>query len=340
MYIATPVKFSELCKNTSDLLNRDFPIGLFRVEGRGSEKVTNKTVSKLNITGSRDQVTGSIQGELKSTITCLVTCPSVGKLSSTSHNNTSSSLIVENTATLFNNGSLTEQIEVKDAIFKGLNVSTALSLGPNTSGPTGIRVGIDFARSIQKNMALSCNSSFDWFKGPLVQHSSTLKYESLVAGAQVSYNAQKHKTEGYSVAFGYDMPSFKAILGANTGLQTLCATFYQKFASGIETGYKATWNRSTLQSTKPVTTQGTQSTQPISGPIPNPFLLELVSKFPLDPGSWIKTKMDNNGKVSLSYGMSINNKVTMIISGSCDALKKEPKDEGNHKIGFGFVIDI
>lgn len=312
---------------------------MFRVEGKGSEKVTNKTISKLNVTGSRDQATGSIQGELKSTITCLVTCPSVGKISSTPHAN-SSSLIVENTATLLNNGSLTEQIEVKDAIFKGLDASTTLSLGPNTSGPTGLKVSVDFARSIQKNVALSCNSSFDWFKGPLVQHASTFKYESLVVGAQVSYNVQKHKVEGYSAAFGCDMPSFKAILNTNTGLQTLCAMFYQKFASGIETGYKATWNRSALQSTKLATTQGAQSTQTISGPTSNPFLLELVSKFPLDPGSWIKTKLDNNGKVSLSYAMSINNKITMVISGSCDALKKEPKDEGNHKIGLGFVVDI
>lgn len=83
-------------------------------------------MSKLNVTGSRDNITGNIQGEIKNTLTCLITRP-VALTKEMSQ----IPMVVECTSTLNTDGSLTEQVELKDPLLKGLNISATGQLVSN-----------------------------------------------------------------------------------------------------------------------------------------------------------------------------------------------------------------
>jgi hypothetical protein len=77
------------------------------------------------VTGSRDATTGAVQGDVKNTLTCLVTRP-VALSQELAH----APLVLECTSTLSADGSLSEQLELKDPLIKGLNVSATGKLVP------------------------------------------------------------------------------------------------------------------------------------------------------------------------------------------------------------------
>lgn len=145
-------------------------------------------------------------------------------------------------------------------------------------------------------------------------------------GGSVAYNVNKAKLENYSAAIGVDLAAHKFTLHGTNGMNTLTATFFQKFSSGVETAYKAIWNKKS-STALPASSSG------------NGFLVEVVSKFPLEPGSFFKAKLDNTGKLGVSYSSLINSKVAVTLAGTFDTLKAASVEDSS-RIGCGLVIDV
>ena len=174
---------------------------------------------------------------------------------------------------------------------------------------------MDYTQSIASNLLFTKNFTLDLAKGSKVISEAALHYNGFVLGAQSHLNTCQVGLENYSAAFGYELSQYKATLHALNKGSVLAASFYQRFTSGVETGFKASWNRK----------------------VANQYSVELVGKFPLDHGSFLKCKLDNGGKMGVAYATPLNNKVTLTMAGVFDTLKL---DAQNHRLGLGFVVDL
>lgn len=68
--------------------------------------------------GTRDATSGAVQGEVKNTLTCLLSRPFA-----ISAELEKAPMVLECTSTLASDGSVTEQLELKDPLIRGLNVA-------------------------------------------------------------------------------------------------------------------------------------------------------------------------------------------------------------------------
>jgi Eukaryotic porin len=155
----------------------------------------------------------------------------------------------------------------------------------------------------------------DVAKGGKILSEAALRYNGIVVGAQAHVNAAQSGLENYSAALGYELSHYKATLHALNRGSLLSASFYQRFSSGVETGFKASWNRKAASQ----------------------YGIELVAKFPLDHGSFLKCKLDNGGKMGVAYATPLNNKITLTMAAAFDTVKM---DTQNHRLGLGLVVDL
>jgi len=281
-----------------------------KLEAKGAEKTTQNFLSKFNVTGSRDTTSGAIQGEIKNTLTCLLNRPI-----SLTKDLANLPMLLESTSTLTTDGSVTQQVELKDPLIKGLNLSTTGQFVSN--GPLNVKVNMDYSQVISSNTFCTKNVTLDLSKNSKLVSEGALRYNGFVLGAQANLSASSMALENYSAAFGYELNHYKATIHALSKGTLMAACFYQKFTSGVETGFKATWNRKTA----------------------NQYAIDLVAKFPLDHGSWLKCKLDNTGKVGVAYTTALNNKVSLTMAAAFDTLKNNDLQQ-NHRLGMGLVVDF
>ena len=174
---------------------------------------------------------------------------------------------------------------------------------------------MDYVQAIASNVLFTKNFTLDLTKGSKVISEAALRYNGFVAGMQNHLSTSQVGLENYSAVVGYELSQYKATLHALNKGSVFAASFYQKFTSGVETGFKASWNRK----------------------LANQYSVELVGKFPLDHGSFLKCKLDNGGKMGLAYATPLNNKVTLTMAAVFDTLKM---DAQNHRLGLGFLVDL
>jgi len=105
--MATPVPFTDIGKSVSDLLARDYPVGLVKLE----VKTTTPNGVNFTATGAKDNKTGLIKGELKTKYT--------------DRKNGLTFTESWDTANL-----LTSEVELADTVAKGLKLAVNASLLP------------------------------------------------------------------------------------------------------------------------------------------------------------------------------------------------------------------
>lgn len=164
-------------------------------------------------------------------------------------------------------------------------------------------------------MLLTNNLVLDLAKGGKFVAESAIRYNSFVLGSQLHFGTAQAACDNFSGVVGYDSNQYKATLHAMNKGTLLAASFYQRFTSGVETGFKATWNRKTA----------------------NQYGIELVGKFPLDHGTSLKCKVDNGGKLGFAYSTPLNHKLTMTLGVAVDTMKLEAQ---NHRLGLGLLVDL
>ncbi|KAJ3288600.1 Mitochondrial porin [Borealophlyctis nickersoniae] len=207
-----PPAFSDLGKQTNDLLGKDFPVGHAKLE----INTTTPNGIKFTVIGAKDNKTGAIASELKTKYT--------DKLRG-----------VTFTESWTTSNILSAQLELADSIAKGLKVDLNASLLP-AKGTKNARAGVEY-----KQDYIFTRTAVDLFRGPTLHGDAVVGNEGFLAGGEVAYDVADARVTKYNAAFGYVAPEYNVTLNALNAFSTFSASYFHRVNRDVEAGAKATW---------------------------------------------------------------------------------------------------
>lgn len=102
-------------------------------------------------------------------------------------------------------------------------------------------------------------------------------------------------------------PHLLASLSSLTGFNTFNASYYQKFNDQVEIAYRANWNNKLSN-----------------------LAMEVGAKYLLVGGGFVKTKLDNTGRLGVALASDLRPGMQLTLGASVDTTKLA---ENNHKFG-------
>ncbi|KAJ1648779.1 Mitochondrial porin [Dispira simplex] len=213
--------FSDIGKSTNDLLSKDYPTGVVKLE------VKTLTANGVNFTvnGNQNQKTGAILGELKTKY-----ADKINGLTFT-HSWTTDNV-------------LTTEVEVLNQAAKGLKLNVSGSLLP-TSGQKNAKVTLEYRQT-----NVTSKSLVDLFKGPTFNTDVVVGRDGFLLGGEVGYDLLNSKVTKTNLALGYTGPDYAIALHGLSGLNIYTASFYHRVNSDVQAGAKAVFDTQTA--TKPI----------------------------------------------------------------------------------------
>ncbi|KAF4920851.1 Mitochondrial outer membrane protein porin [Colletotrichum viniferum] len=208
---------------------------------------------------------------------------------------------------------LDTKVELADSLAKGLKAEGVFSFLPSAAAEKPANKGAKFNLTFKQSNFHS-RAFFDLLKGPKANIDAVVGHEGFLAGASAGYDVNKATVTGYAAAVGYQAPSYSAAITASDNLSVFAASYYHKVNSQVEAGAKATWNSKTG----------------------NNVGLEVASKYRIDPVSFAKFKVNNNGVAALAYNVLLREGVTLGLGASFDTQKL---DQATHKLGASFTFE-
>ncbi|GJC98575.1 mitochondrial outer membrane protein porin [Colletotrichum higginsianum] len=208
---------------------------------------------------------------------------------------------------------LDTKVELADSLAKGLKAEGVFSFLPSAGEKAASKKGAKFNLTFKQSNFHS-RAFFDLLKGPTANIDAVVGHEGFLAGASAGYDVQKASVTGYAAAVGYQAPTYSAAITASDNLSLFAASYYHKVNSQVEAGAKATWNSK-------------------AG---NNVGLEVASKYRIDPVSFAKFKVNNNGVAALGYNVLLREGVTLGLGASFDTQKL---DQATHKLGASFTFE-
>ncbi|KAK2003311.1 eukaryotic porin [Colletotrichum falcatum] len=208
---------------------------------------------------------------------------------------------------------LDTKVELADSLAKGLKAEGVFSFLPSAGEKAVSKKGAKFNLTFKQSNFHS-RAFFDLLKGPTANIDAVVGHEGFLAGASAGYDVQKASVTGYAAAVGYQAPTYSAAITASDNLSVFAASYYHKVNSQVEAGAKATWNSK-------------------AG---NNVGLEVASKYRIDPVSFAKFKVNNNGVAALGYNVLLREGVTLGLGASFDTQKL---DQATHKLGASFTFE-
>jgi len=193
---------------------------------------------------------------------------------------------------------LDTKVELADSLAKGLKAEGVFSFLPSAGEKAVSKKGAKFNLTFKQSNFHS-RAFFDLLKGPTANIDAVVGHEGFLAGASAGYDVQKASITGYAAAVGYQAPTYSAAITASDNLSLFAASYYHKVNSQVEAGAKATWNSK-------------------AG---NNVGLEVASKYRIDPVSFAKFKVNNNGVAALGYNVLLREGVTLGLGASFDTQK-------------------
>ncbi|RKP10898.1 eukaryotic porin/Tom40 [Thamnocephalis sphaerospora] len=216
-------------------------------------------------------------------------------------------LTVTNTWTTKN--VLSAQVELENKVAKGLKLDINASLLP-AAGQKAAKVGVNY-----KQPGVFSRATVDLLKGPSFSGDVVFGREGFLVGAEVGYDVPSGNVTRYSTAVGYSAPQYAVALHANAGMSVFAASFFHRVNPDVEVGAKATWDSKTQNA---------------------PVALELGTKYFLDKDTFVKTKIDNAGRLGLGYTQRLRAGVKVSLGGSFDTSRL---NESAHKVGISLVLE-
>ncbi|KAI9688419.1 MAG: Mitochondrial porin [Bathelium mastoideum] len=316
--------FSDIAKSANDLLNKDF-YHVAAADLQVKLKTPNDVAVTIKGKNSHDAATsGSIEGKFTSkpqgihllyyTISIPVYRTPTSILRSfilflpTKPGEMSTRLTVTQGWTT--QKLLDTKVEFDNTIAKGLKLEVQNLFSPE-AGDKGQKVNFHF-----KQPAFNTRAFFD--RGANGNLSAIIDavggYEGFLVGGEAGYDVNKAAITRYSAAIGYQTPSYTAALTSTSNMQVFAGSYYHKVNSNVEAGAKTTFD------TKAGNTMG----------------LELATKYKIDPASFAKAKLNDQGIASVSYSTKVNSGFTFGVGLSLDSKKL---NEAGHKVGTSFQFD-
>ncbi len=207
--------------------------------------------------------------------------------------------------TSFNSSNqLVEQLVITNPSLEGLKLDFTGAL--NTTGFNNGKAVLEIAQP-----TFVTTTTFDLVKGPVVWADAATRYADVQFGGEFGYNMSNGKIDKYSLAVALDRPREKLVIQALTGFKAASATYYQRFNDQLEVACKASWN-------------GKAATTASTG-------LEVGAKYHLIGGGFIKTKLDNAGRLGLAFATDLRSNVQLILGATIDSMRLK---ENVHKFGL------
>ncbi|CAG8781643.1 4923_t:CDS:2 [Gigaspora margarita] len=201
-----PASYSDIGKSASDLLGKDYPVAVFKLE-------TKNTAPN----GVKNTKSGEINGEFKSKYHY----PKKG---------------ITLTETWTTNNHLTAQVELENSLAKGLKLDMTTYFQPLT-GTKNIKGGLIF-----KQPGFHTKLYVDVLKGPTFQGDAVIGHEGFLMGGEACYDVTDGKVTRYGVSAGYTAPEYNVTLKATDSMSAYTLLYYHRVHPDIEAGAKAHWN--------------------------------------------------------------------------------------------------
>ncbi|KAI8804049.1 eukaryotic porin/Tom40 [Cladochytrium replicatum] len=201
---------------------------------------------------------------------------------------------------------LSAQVEFTDSIAKGVKLDLNGSLTPNHG--QHVKAGVEY-----KQDYAVVRTALDLFKGPTLAGDAVVGSDGWLAGAEVSYDLADARLTRYQFALGYSVPEYTASLHANNQFSTFTAAYFHRVNGDIEAGGRATWNKTSEK-----------------------VHIEVGTKYNLDRTTFLKAKIDNNGRLGLGYTQSLRPGVKLSLGGLFDTTRLS---ENTHKVGLSLVLE-
>eukprot|EP00158_Paraphelidium_tribonemae_P000999 Partr_v1_DN23824_c0_g1_i1_m63900 putative voltage-dependent anion channel len=208
-----PPKFNDIGKSVSDLLGKDYPVGMTKLEVK---TVTSNGVS-FTVSGNQD-TKGSIVGELK-----------------TKYVDKPNGLTVTESWSSSNVAGI--EVELADSLAKGLVLNVDGSLAFSQPGKNA-KVGATY-----KTEHLYAQAALDVFKGPVVSSDLSVGAEGFVAGGEVAYNVQQAQVTKYGAALGYSRADYAVTLSSMSNFSKFSAAYFHRVSPELEAGAKAIFDK-------------------------------------------------------------------------------------------------
>ncbi|KXH54218.1 mitochondrial outer membrane protein porin [Colletotrichum salicis] len=330
--------FGDIAKSANDLLNKDFyhlSATTFELKSNTPNNVAFKVTGK---TSHEKSTAGAIEGKYSDKATGTATTThrlkrlnlSLGRIYGRPYGSPVSfaaniSPEFAHLLMFYNRAGLTltqtwntaaaldTKVELADSLAKGLKAEGVFSFLPSAGEKAAAKKGAKFNLTFKQSNFHS-RAFFDLLKGPTANIDAVVGHEGFLAGASAGYDVNKASVTGYAAAVGFQAPTYSAAITASDNLSVFAASYYHKVNSQVEAGAKATWNSK-------------------AG---NNVGLEVASKYRIDPVSFAKFKVNNNGVAALGYNVLLREGVTLGLGASFDTQKL---DQATHKLGASFTFE-
>lgn len=286
-------KYCEFSKPADDFFSKDFPAGVVKFEA--------KSLSRAAFFPSAFPK-DTFSDEFKLTA---VKDISTGSISAEIKNTSYLQLLkdkleLKSTATINSANVLNVQFLLSHPAVKGLKADIGVSSLP--SGCAGVKLGFEAAKG-----CIQASSHVDVLNGPLAYGQVSTRVKDFMLGAEVGYDVASGKLEKYTASIALDRPREKVVLQVLTGCQSFNASYFQKINDQLEIAYKAFWSAKSPA-----------------------MSMEVGAKFNLQGGSFLKTKIDNNGRLGVALANELRPGMLFTLGALVDTNKLQ---ENAHKFG-------
>ncbi|KAI8868741.1 hypothetical protein GQ42DRAFT_163922 [Ramicandelaber brevisporus] len=207
---------------------------------------------------------------------------------------------------------LTAQLEVDNKVASGLKLDLVGTLLPNASGAATKTAKVT---AVYKQPNVHARTTVDLTKGPTVNADVVVGKDGVLAGGQIGYDLLDGRLTNNSALVGFKASDYSAALSASNTFSTITAAYYHRIGFDLEVGAKATYD-----------TRATSA----------PTTLELGSKYFLDATAYAKAKIDNSGRLGLSYTQELRKGAKITLAGLFNTTAAA---EDSAKLGLALTFD-
>ncbi|KAJ1854792.1 Mitochondrial porin [Coemansia sp. RSA 1822] len=203
---------------------------------------------------------------------------------------------------------VTGQVEIANKFAKGLKLelsgSSALS-----STKRALRTKINYQ---QDNLFARVNVDA---LNPAVTADVTISRDGALAGAELAYDLNSGAVTKTNSTLGFAGPDYMITMQGNNSLNMFQLAFYQRVTANVEAGARAVYDYK----------------NPEGG-----VSAELATKYVLDKDAYVKAKVDNSGRMGLSFTQKLRPGVKLSLAGLFDTTRLQ---ENAHKMGAALTFE-
>ncbi|CDK28049.1 unnamed protein product [Kuraishia capsulata CBS 1993] len=140
---------------------------------------------------------------------------------------------------------LDTKFEVVDALSPGLKSELSTSIVPG--GKKDAKLNLYFSQPI-----VNARAFVDLLKGPVFNGDITVGQDGFTTGVSLAYDVKSAVLTNYSAGIGYKAPVYAISLIASNNLQLFSAGYYHKVSPTVEVGAKGTYDSKKATAPNPV----------------------------------------------------------------------------------------